>query len=668
MHAHPRSTPSGSLRNLAPLLFTASLLGLGACAAVQAKPVEELDLWDDSAAGVTDKDLAVLCRNAWESELRRRPFEATYLGDPRYNGDVPDLSRNKRAERRGQLLGYVRAANAIPEHRLTSEDLLTRELFVHELERSIALIDLGLEEWSVDPLEGPHMKILSIAQVQPVRSERDRARLVERWQSFPDYIRQTSTNLRNGKKAGKVASRTAVRKVIAQLEALLDVDPFDSPLVEIAMGDGTWVELPPDGSVAAVAHEELGDARRQRELRLVNLHAQDGERLLIGTRLLIPAPDDPLSPTERGKFLYAVLTSVEEELYPAFAGLRDFLAREILTAARSDAAAGLVNLPGGLTDYRTLIEYHTSLPPIECDAQAIHDFGLAEVARIRAEISVLGGREFGQTDVASIQKFLRDSPEMHFQTREQVESKAVEALFAARARMSQYFGRIPRAACEVVRIPSYEEKDTTIAYYREPSADGTRPGRYFINTYRPETRPRYEAEVLAYHEAIPGHHLQLAIAQELTDVPLFRRHSGSTAFVEGWALYTERLCDEMDLYTGDLDRLGVLSFDAWRACRLVVDTGMHAFGWTRQQAIDYLYENTLLARNNVENEVDRYIAWPGQALAYKIGQREFLTLRDEAQAILGPAFSYPEFHDRVLENGAVPLTSLRRVVSRWLAN
>jgi uncharacterized protein (DUF885 family) len=232
--------------------------------------------------------------------------------------------------------------------------------------------------------------------------------------------------------------------------------------------------------------------------------------------------------------------------------------------------------------------------------------------------------------------------------------------------MGKYFGILPQADCEVVRIAAHEEKDSTIAYYRRPAPDGSRPGRYFINTFAPETRPRYEAEVLAYHEGIPGHHLQIAIAQELTSIPLFRRHTGSTAFVEGWALYTERLSDEMGLYSGDLDRLGVLSFDAWRACRLVVDTGLHAFGWSRQKAIDYLYENTLLAKNNVVNEVDRYIAWPGQALAYKIGQREILSLRDRAQAELGPDFSYPEFHDRVLENGAVSLETLRSVVGSWI--
>jgi uncharacterized protein (DUF885 family) len=210
----------------------------------------------------------------------------------------------------------------------------------------------------------------------------------------------------------------------------------------------------------------------------------------------------------------------------------------------------------------------------------------------------------------------------------------------------------------------HEEKHSTIAYYRQPAADGSRPGQYFINTSAPDTRPRYEAEALAYHESIPGHHLQIAIAQELQGIPEFRRYSGVTAFIEGWGLYSERLSDEMGLYSSNLDRIGVLSYDAWRACRLVVDTGMHAMGWSRAQAIDFMVKNTALAENNIINEVDRYIVWPGQALAYKTGQLEILHLRGEAERRAGGRFDIHKFHDVVLENGALPLQALRQVVDR----
>ena len=224
---------------------------------------------------------------------------------------------------------------------------------------------------------------------------------------------------------------------------------------------------------------------------------------------------------------------------------------------------------------------------------------------------------------------------------------------------------LPVAPCVVVVMPEHEERHSTIAYYRQPALDGSRPGQYAINTWEPTTRPRYEAQALAFHEAVPGHHLQLAISQELTALPDFRRHDGPTAYVEGWGLYTERLSDEMGLYSGDLDRIGVLSFDAWRACRLVVDTGMHALGWTRQQAIDYMLEHTVLAENNVINEVDRYIAMPGQALAYKIGQREIVHLRAEAEAAQGDRFDIRAFHDAVLGHGVVGLDTLGEIVRDW---
>jgi uncharacterized protein (DUF885 family) len=262
---------------------------------------------------------------------------------------------------------------------------------------------------------------------------------------------------------------------------------------------------------------------------------------------------------------------------------------------------------------------------------------------------------------------LRTDPALHFTTRDEVFDKAASALDRAREAIPGWFGILPQAPCEVVRMGEHEEAHSTIAYYRQPSVDGSRPGQYFVNTGFPETRPRYEAEALAYHESIPGHHLQIAIGQELTDLPDFRRHLGPTAFFEGWGLYTERLSDEMGLYSSDLDRIGILSFDGWRACRLVVDTGMHALGWTRQQAIDFMAAHTALGANNIANEVDRYIVWPGQALAYKLGQLEILRLRDEARARQGSRFDIRAFHDALLGQGALSLGALRASVERRLA-
>jgi len=358
-----------------------------------------------------------------------------------------------------------------------------------------------------------------------------------------------------------------------------------------------------------------------------------------------------------------LLRIIGNDIRPAYQRFRAVLG-ELAPHARPDDRPGLLHVPGGLGAYALLARAHTSLdtPP-----EDVHAIGLAEIERIDAEFVELGGRLLGTDDLESTLRRLRNDPALHFSTRDEIYETAVRSLERANAAIPDWFGRLPKAPCEVVRMPAHEEKHSTIAYYREPSADGSRPGQHFINTSAPETRPRYEAETLAFHESVPGHHLQLAIAQELEDLPAFRRFGGTTAYIEGWGLYTERLSEEMGLLSGEMDRFGVLSFDAWRASRLVVDTGMHALGWTRRQAIDFMTAHTALGENNIANEVDRYIAWPGQALAYKLGQLELLRLRAEARERQGDRFDIRRFHDAVLGQGALPLPVLRGVVERELA-
>jgi uncharacterized protein (DUF885 family) len=645
-------------------------LSFAACETIQPllpPPPEELDLWADAAAGVQDTDLARLCSDYWEAQLRHDPFFATYLGDPRYHGRVPDPSLEGRLAWKEQLLTFKERLRRIELLPLYGEDPLTAQLLRAELENGIARGELGLEEWSVDPIGGPHIALLNLASVQPHATERQRRQLVDRWDSLATYVRAHTQNLDRGRRAGKVASKTAVEKAVAQLDQVLAVPPELSPLVAVASGSGRWITFPAGANLAAFAHEHLGDAREQGVLLRLNPHLSD-PRSASGTHVLLPDPLDDLTIEERGAFVHQALAAVQDGVYPALTSLRTLLAEKVLPASRDDDRPGVSHVAGGAHAYRLLIRAHTSLPLEECDPKTIHEYGLSEVQRIRSEIATLGSKLFETSNVAAIQDRLRSDPGMHFGTREEVVAKASEALARARSGLRGSFGIVPHTPCEVAPIPAFEEQASTIAYYREPSADGSRPGRYYVNTFAPTTRPRYEAEVLAFHEAIPGHHLQIALAQEREELPRFRRHFGCTAFAEGWALYTERLCDELDLYSGDLDRMGVLSFDAWRAARLVVDTGLHALGWTREEAVEYLFENTLLARNNVETEVDRYIAWPGQALAYKLGQREILALRDQARSALGPGFRLAEFHDRILANGAVTLEGLRGVVGTWLGD
>ena len=366
---------------------------------------------------------------------------------------------------------------------------------------------------------------------------------------------------------------------------------------------------------------------------------------------------------ERPEIRDELLEIIGTQIRPAFERHRAVIADEVMPRARDDDHPGLSHVDGGPETYRLLTRAHTSIDVVP---EEVHAIGLAEIERIDGEFVELGKRLLGTDGLAATLKALRDDPKLHFTSRDEIRQVAESSLSRATEAIPDWFGRLPKAPCEVVVMPAHEERHSTIAYYREPAADGSRPGQYYVNTYAPETRPRYEAETLAFHESIPGHHLQLAIMQELTDLPAFRRFNGCTAFIEGWGLYTERLSEEMGLLSGDTDRFGVLSFDAWRASRLVVDTGMHALGWTRQQAIDFMTEHTALGENNIANEVDRYVTYAGQALAYKIGQLELLRLRAEARERQGNRFDIKRFHDVVLAQGALPLPVLRQVVEREL--
>jgi uncharacterized protein (DUF885 family) len=369
------------------------------------------------------------------------------------------------------------------------------------------------------------------------------------------------------------------------------------------------------------------------------------------------------SPEEKNRFVQSIRAAVHGQIRPAYARYLALIDDELLPRARPDGKSGVSALPDGAACYQAQIMNHTGL---QRTAAQLHQLGLDEMARIHGEMKTAGQRLFGTPDLAAIFAKLRTDPAFHFKSGAEVLKKAEDSLAAARARMPQFFGVVPRTDCVVKEIPAYAQAYSTIAYYQEPHPGDGKPGEFRVNVSAPETRPRHEAAVLAYHESIPGHHLQIARAQELPEMPAFRRYMGVTAFVEGWGLYSERLADEMGLYADDSDRIGMLDYDAWRAARLVVDTGLHALGWSRQQAIDYMKQSTALAENNIVNEVDRYIAAPGQALAYKVGQLEIRRLRAEAEKTLGSAFDIKGFHDAVLGGGAVTLAVLADQVKAWV--
>ncbi len=565
---------------------------------------------NDAALGVQDQALGGLLRDHWRWRLERSPVHATELGVHDFDDRLADLSLAAEERGRAERKDLLRRARAIDVAGLNAGDTLSLRMFIEELEHAEQGEVCEYSKWNLSARDNPVTAMNRLPQVHALESSTDAANLLARYRQIPAQIDARIEKLRVGAEAGFFANTESTRRVI-EMAARQLADPLAG-----------WPIVRPE-----------------------------------------TAKIDAWTNEDRERFGRELVALAEAEIRPALRRWHDFLRDEILPSARDEAHSGLAALPFGEACYQAMIRRYTTLP---LSAEEIHTTGQREMARINDEMRQLGAKLFGTRDLAEILRRLRSDPDLYFSTEAQVEAFAAESLAAAKAKMPEYFGRLPVADCVVTRVPAYEAPFTTIAYYEPAFPDGSKPGEYFINTTKPSTRPRYEARVLAHHEAIPGHHLQVAIAQELPAVPAFRRHGGRTVFVEGWALYTERLSDEMGLYQDDLDRMGVLSFDAWRAGRLVVDTGIHAMGWSRKRAIDYLLQHSALAPNNIDNEVDRYISWPGQAVAYKIGQLEISRLRSEAERKLGERFDIKAFHDVVLEAGAVSVDVLRERVGAWV--
>ncbi|MEE9384995.1 MAG: DUF885 domain-containing protein [Nannocystaceae bacterium] len=564
----------------------------------------------EAASGVHDAALRTLLETHWAYVLEQNPQRATQLGVHAYDHRLANESIAEELRDKARRREDFAAVTAIDPASLNAADRVTWQLFKGDLETDLATEVCELSHWNVTARGGAVGTMNRLPDLHRVDTVRDGNNLLARYRGLAMVIDHKIEKLRAGAAAGKFGNSESIRRAIEITHRQLD-----QPLQK-------WRLFEP-GSVAR--------------------------------------PD--WSAEEQAAFLAGLESVILDTVKPAVRRYVAVLEQELLPRARDDQHSGLASISDGVACYAALIRRYTTLP---LSPHEIHELGLREMARINTEMRELGERIFGGGDLPQTLRRLRTDKALYFSTEQEVQQLAVDALAAAKEKMPLFFGRLPQADCQVVPIPELDAPYTTIAYYNGPFPDGSKPGEYFINTYAPATRPRYEARVLAYHESIPGHHLQISIAQELPEVPAFRKYGGETVFVEGWALYTERLADEMGLYTDDLDRMGVLSFDAWRAGRLVVDTGLHAKGWSRQAAIDYLSQNTALAANNIDNEVDRYISTPGQALAYKIGQLEILKLRAAAKESLGAKFDIRRFHDVVLGAGAVPLSTLRERVANYV--
>lgn len=554
-------------------------------------------------------DLQNLADDYWAFSQQRSPTLAWLLGVHDHDTEIEDLSRGSEDDAITALEAFATVAAAIDPETLTPDERITRSVLQFDASSRAGELRSRPLEFAADAFEGVHIAYLRAAPSLPITEEAHAEALVEKWSKLGGLIDQAIGRLRQGIARGRTPPRVGLEKVLGQVDAYL-AGPLDT-----------------DGYITLVPPPEFDEAR---------------------------------TAAWRANLAEQVTTVIR----PAYERYRAALADEVLPKSRPPERSGVVWLPDGEDAYAAAIRRHTSL---DLPALTIHRFGTDEIAALAAQYQRLGASVLDTSELPDIYRRLREDPSLRFEDSEAVVAAARAALDNATAAIPTWFGRLPGAGCEMAEVPTLGGDDAPLAYYLPPAQDGSRPGTYFVNTSKANTPTRYESEVLAFHESVPGHHLQLAIAQELEGVPAFRRNSLLTVYVEGWGLYAERLADEMGLYSGDLERLGILSFDSWRAGRLVVDTGIHALGWSRDEAIAYLTENSPQATNNIVNEVDRYIAWPGQALAYKMGQRALLAARDEAKAALGDRFDIRSFHDTVLGSGPVPLFLLEELVREWIA-
>ncbi|WP_237228367.1 DUF885 domain-containing protein [Rubinisphaera sp. JC750] len=548
-----------------------------------------------------------LLEDHWEWGLKTDPVRATYLGDDRFDDQWQDLSLEAIQTRHNQQQQFRERLSEIDTAALSAEDKLNYRLFASDLDQRLAGFPY---QWYLVPLthRGGIQTEDEIVDVLSFETVQDYENWLARLRAFPEYMDQTITLMEQGVEKGIVQPKVVMKRVPAQIRHQIVDNPEASPFYK------PFREMP--------ARISKVDQKRLRK------HAQE----IIATQVV---------PSYK-----RFLNFFENDYYP-----------------NCFDEVGVWQIPDGQEFYALQARRYTTT---DMTPQEIHDLGLAEVARIREQMEAIQ-REVGfEGSFREFLEHLRTDPKFYYDN----ENELFEAVQATCKKIDpqlvKLFKKLPRMPYGVEAIPAAVAPDTTAAYYRQPAADGTRAGTYFFNLYKPEERPKYTIEALSLHEAVPGHHLQIALAMELEGLPAFRRYGGYTAFIEGWGLYSESLGAELGLYQDPYSRFGQLTYEMWRAIRLVVDTGMHSLGWTRQQSVDLFLENTAKSRLDIENEVDRYIAWPGQALAYKIGELKIQELRKTAEAELGDAFDIREFHDVVLRNGAVPLDVLQTQVEDWI--
>jgi uncharacterized protein (DUF885 family) len=592
------------------LLFCAALLLTAAAATAEqidcGKRFEEFPA--TKGQGSESERLKRLFDLVWEYRIQEYPEMATYLGYPGRHDRWSDLSPEAEKRREATTDKVLLALRSIDRARLAPSEQVLYDLARRRVERDVEGRRFPEDYLAISQVGGVHQDATQLLALMPGRTVEDYENILARLRGLPVVVDQTLTWLEKGLAAGVTPPRITLRDVPDQVKSLIVDDALQSPML--------------------TAFRKMPESIR---------------------------------PEERERLTREAVRAFSAQVAPALRKLHRYLTETYIPGTRETIA--MSSLPDGEAWYAYNVRGQTTT---DLTPKQIHELGLAEVERIRAEMDKVIASTGFQGSFEEFVQFLRTDPQSFFDKPEDLVAEYREIAKRADPELAHLFGRLPRLPYGVKPIPSFAEKSQTTAYYDAGSLAAGRPGTYYVNTYDLKSRPKWEMEALTLHESVPGHHLQVALAQEMEGVPEWRKFDNYTAFVEGWALYAESLGPEMGFYQDPYSKFGQLTYEMWRAVRLVVDTGMHSMGWTRQQAIDYFKANAPKTEHDIVVEIDRYIVWPGQALAYKIGELKIKELRALAEKELGPKFDVRAFHDQVLGNGSLPLDLLEKNVRAWV--
>jgi uncharacterized protein (DUF885 family) len=562
-----------------------------------------------AAAATASEQFAALLADAWEFVLREDPLFATETGDHRFDDRLPKVSLADERRRDAARRGFLDRLEAIDRAALPQSQQINYEIFGRSLRDQIRDFEFQTHLMPISDRYGFHVDFPELPRNLALSTTSDYENYIARLRSFSEYAEGHIELMREGIRRSMTVPSVIMQRYHEPLEAQI-VEDAEKSLLYAPLRD-----FP--ATVPADAHERLRSAAR---------------------------------------------AAIAESVVPGYRRFLAFMKEEYVPGCRGTISAS--SLPDGRAYYQFCVAKFTTLDDLS--PEEIHATGQAEVRRIRGEMDEIIRDVKFDGDFAAFTEYLRTDPKFYAKSAEELEKQVAYVLKRIDGELPKLFGRLPRMPYGLRQVPRYIAPQATFAYYQRPTGDGRRAGFFYINTFNLPSRPLYMLEALSLHEAVPGHHLQLALQQELEDLPQFRRYGGFTAFVEGWALYSERLGLETGFYEDPYSNFGRLTMEIWRACRLVVDTGIHWLGWSREKAIEYMRSNSAMPMHDIRAEVDRYIGWPGQALAYKTGEMKIRALREHAESQLGKRFDLRAFHDVVLGSGAVPLGMLEETVRDWV--